>query len=150
VEQSTIPNVYAEWVKKALDLHTGQFIYINVETRAEQLSLLKNINRELERYKTILPIESATLVAGKIFKDTRFWVYLKRAAATPFIGFLKDTDGSLKRISIHEEDDERLRRLQLMVSDNFSLEEIEESEGSLSDTDKEKLWPHLKQEASDA
>jgi hypothetical protein len=142
--ESSIINIPAEWVKEAKNLKTGQTIYINLETRDEQRMFLKELNKELERYRKLMPIEAATIITGKVFRDARFWVFLRKAAATPYIGFIKDSDGSLRRLSLLADDDDRMRRLRLMIEDGITMEELIESEEDLTQEEKETLWPSLR------
>lgn len=144
-DTATIINLYSEWLKKAMLLSTGQTIYIQVETKEEQKILFKGLSKELVHLRKTVPIEASTVVLGKTFRDSRYWVTIHRAAATPYTGFIKDTDGTISRIAIHHESNTRRRRLYLMVSDGITQEEIEATEGKLTLEEMELLWPQPSQ-----
>jgi len=140
-------SIYHLWVREALTLSVGDGIYIQAETRDEQQMHLNGLNQELKLLRILDPVSSSDLITGKSFRDGRFWVFIKRVAATPFIGFLKSADGTISRITIDPGVD-RLRRLRLMIEDGFTKEQIEEAEGPLSDDEIEELFPaYIKKEA---
>jgi hypothetical protein len=139
-------NIYHDWIQRATALTTGQSIHIQCENKEEQKAFHSNIIKELRLLREIDPVEASTIITGTAFKDRRHWVFLKRAAASPYIGFLRDTDGSISRVHIDKEND-RYRRLALMIEDGWTRSEIEDAEGiTLTDEEVLILWPKMRQD----
>lgn len=133
-----------DWISQAQKLTTGQSLYIQCETREIQDSFYRDLLKELKLLRELNPIEASTLSLSKAFKDNRHWVYLKRSAANPYVGFVKDSDGNISRVGI-QNDAERYRRYSLMIDDGWTKAEIEESEGiTFTEEEIKALWPKLR------
>jgi len=134
-------NIYYDWIQKAKALTTDQTLYIPCENRAAQKLFAKNMKKELEILNQVDPIEASSLTIGAVFKDSRHWVCVRRAAVDPYTGFIKSPDGSISRVRLEKSNDQ-LRRLALMVEDGWSKEQIEKSENiELTDEEIKILWP---------
>jgi len=132
--------LYVEWAQKALKLKLGEELYIQGETRDEMLEMYRNFVKEILILKQVNPVEASSLMVGKIFKDARHWVVLKRVASNPHVGFVRKRDGTINRITLAEGVTERQRKLFLMRTDGLSREDIEELEGPLSEEEVKTLW----------
>lgn len=140
--------IYHDWMVEARILTTGQTIYIQCETKEEQQSFAAGLYKELKLLREIDPVEASTLMVAKTFKDSRHWVLIRRIAANPYTGFLKEPDGQIRRISVMSVS-ERYRRYSMMIADGMSREEIELAEG-ITFTKEEilDLWPQMRKDES--
>lgn len=137
-------SIHADWVQKATLLKTGEELFVQVETKDEQRVFHSKVKLELRKLREIDPVEASTLVAGITFRDARHWVFIRRAAANPLIGFLKTPDGRISRISI-EKNEEVIRRYKLMIEDGWTREQIEEDEGiQFTEEEVNSLWPEVR------
>lgn len=111
-----------EWIRKALELKSGEDLYLPCENRVSQRELLVIYKRELRLLKKIAPEDEAKLLVTKVFKDHRYWLILKRISASPLVGFVKRTTGEVEKCYISSLEKERM--LFLMRKDGLSEEEI--------------------------
>lgn len=131
--------IIARWLQKAIsELKTGEQMLFPADSRQDQIDKKIIFLRELRMLAKVDPISASQLQLTKRFEDHRFWIVLKRIAFSPFIAFKKDKTGTVVRV-IMEDDSEKLRRLTLMKEDGYSLEDIEEMEGGLTEGEKEFL-----------
>jgi hypothetical protein len=91
-------------------------------------------------------MNTSSLLIDSIFKDGKYFVFIKKIYATPLIGFLRDTSGAMSKIDISGMGD-RNRMLTLMIKDGLSKDEIECNLGGLTDEEVEKYFPNLKNKA---
>jgi hypothetical protein len=112
------------WFSKALsELAPGEQFFIPVENQQEQSMLYNNILKIRDSLAKENPITASKITISKELKDERLWVILERRATSPLIGYKKGKDGISRTVLLY--DPERSRKIQLMISDDFSLEEIE-------------------------
>jgi len=119
-------------------MEVGEFMLFPANTRQDQKDKRKLFNRELKILHKVDPVAASQLQITQKFEDHRFWVVVTKVAFSPLIAFKKDKDGNVQRI-IMEDDSEKLRRLSLMKQDGYSIEEIEEMEGGLTEEEREFL-----------
>lgn len=128
-------DVILDWLYKANELTAGQEIYVPAESRNEQKELFRQFRNELRVFREIDSESASTINIGVMFKDSRFWVVLKKHATVPTVGFIKDPDTGTQRVVLSS-DKERKRRIGLMLNDGLPLEEIEAIEGKLTDDER--------------
>lgn len=127
------------WLQKASEeLTAGGQMLFPAETKQDQKDKKKQFLRELRILAKVDSVTASQLQIATRFEDHRFWVVVKKVAFSPFIAFKKGSDGAVERVTM-EDDSEKLRRLSLMKEDGYSLEEIEEMEGGLSEEEKDFL-----------
>jgi hypothetical protein len=131
-------NITIEWLHKAAQLETGQELYFPAESKQSQKDLFKLFVRELKVFAAIDPATAATIMPAATFKDSRHWVVLRKIAAVPTLAFMKDGSQPVQRVSIADSSD-RARRLEMMLSDGYTVEKMEEIEGTLSEDDRRRL-----------
>lgn len=126
-----------EWLNRLPTLAFGEELFIPVGSRREQKTVETVFQREKRILAQIDPEQASQTHIYSTFRDQKFWVVLRRMDATQAVGFLKDADGTVKRLTV--EQSQRSRRLDLMLQDGLSLREIEEIEGELSEEEKRYL-----------
>ena len=104
------------------------------DVKQQQILFLK----ELRILSTIDPIASSQLQITTRFKDHRFWLVIKKISFSPLIAFKKGRNGEVERVIITDSS-ERRRKLLLMKADGYTVSEIEEIEGSLTEEELELL-----------
>lgn len=124
--------VYDTWFRKATELEPGEKLFIPVETSAEQ----KEVRRVLLKAQATMAasLQEAALSVD-IFadiQDKKLWVVLLKRQVSRSVAYMKSLDGSLKKISLSIDEGKR-QRIHLMISDGYSLADIEENEGQLTD-----------------
>lgn len=122
--------IYINWIRKTLELEIGEELYIPVDNKQSQKTILRGINKEL-RIMEVFDLAATQVYVTKTFKDKRLWVLLKKTGVSPFVGFKKGVDGVVQRVSI-DSLSEKMRRLTLMIEDGLNLEEVQEIEGELT------------------
>ena len=128
-----------KWLQKASEeMESGETMLFPADSRQDQKDKKKLFLKELKTLAKVDPIPASQLQITAKFEDHRFWVVVKKIAFSPFIAFKMNKDGNVERVTM-EDDSEKLRRLRLMKDDGYSLEDIEEIEGKLSDEEKEFL-----------
>lgn len=128
-------DILVKWLEKALDLKTGEKVYLVAETKIDRKQIFKAVSKEIDILKQIDPSKGWLLKPAHFFKDSRHWVEVEKISSTPLVGFIKKLDGKLERVEIVH-DSERWRRLKLMKGDGLKLPDIEEIEGPLTDEEK--------------
>ena len=123
--------VAQRWLQSVLDdLVTGEELLLPAKSKPDVREMLKLFTREL-RILTAIDSSATELQISTRFKDHRFWLVLKKVAFSPFIAFKKGKNGEVERVLIDNSSEKR-RRLFLMKKDGYTLEEIQEIEGNLS------------------
>lgn len=131
--------IVIRWLQKACDeLDTGERMLFPAESQQDQKDKKKLFLKELKVLAKVDPVAASQLQITHRFEDHRFWVIIKRIAFSPLIAFKKDKEGNVERITM-EDDSEKLRRLSLMKEDGYSIEDIIEMEGGLSEEEIEFL-----------
>lgn len=137
MEQSR--QIIIKWLNKATEeLPVGEELLFPAETKTDQKTKKKMFLDELKILNKVDPVAASEIQITSRFKDHRFWIVIKKIAFSPLIAFKKDKNGNVERV-ILEDDTEKLRRLSLMKQDGYSIEEIKEMEGGLSEEDIEFL-----------
>lgn len=120
----TKPNPLAyQWFQQALELKGEEEIFIPVSSRIEQKALYKDIRKVIREYSIIDKVQASKIDAVGVFRDSKPWVRIYIKATSPLIGFVKGVDGKMKRIVLQDQT-ERRRQVNLMLSDNVSRKEI--------------------------
>lgn len=126
-----------EWLNRLPTINFGEELFIPVGSRREQKTVETVFQREKRILSQIDPEQASQTHIYSTFRDQKFWVVLRRVDATQATGFLKDTEGTIQKLTIDQS--QRQRRLDLMIKDGLSLQEIEEIEGLLSNEEKRYL-----------
>ena len=125
-------NVILQWLHKAAQLPAGEEIYLPVETKPEQKSLIRQYTSEIQVLKQIDAVTGSQLHVAPVYKDGKLWIVLRKLATSPVVGFQKNTlTGEIQRVSVVD-DAARIRRIRLMFEDGMKQEDIEAIEGSLT------------------
>ena len=121
-----------KWLHKTLELETGEEYYLNTHAKDDQKRLLKQVKDEIKIFEKVDPIGASQIHVYGTFKDSRFWVVLKKVSVSYWsVGFRKNLKGEVEKVEL-EHNAEQMRRFQLMRKDGLSWEEIEEMEGAVS------------------
>ena len=123
------------WLNKVEDIDIGDTIYIPTDSRKAARTLSTIFRKEIKILSDVDPIRAGRIFLGVQAKDSSWWITLTRVATSPLVGFIKSKQGDVIRTVL--DDPERPRRLRLMREDGYTLEEIEEIEGKLSDEEEE-------------
>jgi len=124
--------IVIKWLHKATEeLTTGEELLFPAETKPDQKDKRRLFINELRILNKIDPVAAAEIQIYSRFRDHRFWVVIKKIAFSPLVAFKRDVKGNIERVII-EDDSEKMRRLSLMKSDDYSIKEIEEMEGGLT------------------
>lgn len=133
--------IAAEWITKAMALSDGESISILCYNRREQSTLKKALFEYKEFLTcTIYAKEMAKITISGIMKNRQFFVVLKKGIPSTLEGFVQDQNGVKKVIEISN-DLGKTRRIRLMIEDGYSLNEIEECEGSLNEEELLLFYP---------
>ena len=131
--------IIIRWLQKAgEEMEAGEQMHFPADSRQDQKDKRKLFLKELKTLAKVDPVTASQLQIIARFEDHRFWIIVKKIAFSPFIAFKKDKNGNVERVTM-EDSSEKLRRLTLMKSDGYSLEDIEEMEGGLSEEEREFL-----------
>ena len=126
--------IILQWLKKAESLGKGDSIFLPSTGREASKKLADKFRKELEALSAISPTKTAKLQILSVIRDQRFWVEIRKIYGSPLVGFVKTASG-VERVEI--EDPGRKRRIICMKQDGFSLEEVEELEGELTEKERE-------------
>lgn len=124
-----------KWIDQALVQELHSKLFIPAEAKEDATKLKNAFHKELEIMYKIDPEKASTLLLGVVRKDKRWWLVIERVIGNVLTGFVKGPDGTLSRIHI-DYDPERERRIELMIEEGYSLEQVEEYEGELTELEK--------------
>ena len=134
-----VRQLVVRWLQKSIEeLKVGEEMTFPASSKSDLKGKKRMFQSELTGLQKIDPITASEFQVTTRFKDHRYWVVVKRVAFSPLIAFKKGIDGDVTRVTI-EDNSEKLRRLSLMKKDGYSIEEIEEMEGGLSEEELEFL-----------
>lgn len=122
-----------QWLRSIVNLTVGEELLLPAKNKHNVREMLKTFNEELANL-IATDITATEIQLNTRYKDHRFWLVIKKVAFSPFVAFKKGVNGKVKRV-IMKDSSERKRRLLLMKKDGYTLEEIEEVEGSLGEED---------------
>lgn len=101
-----------KWLREALELETGEELYIPADNKQAQQDFYSALRKELNVMKSIDTEEAAKLRIFTTYRDSQFWVVIKKIAITPLVAYKKDTEGKISRVKLsNDKDKERLERL---------------------------------------
>jgi len=126
------------WIEEAKKLEINQAIFLRVANKSEQTDLANALEKEKENFASLDTVHASQLFINKVLKNARQYVVIERKYRTPFVAFLKDTDGSLSKLTI---DPERRRQIYLMLKDEKPREEIEDALNGLTDGEIKEFFP---------
>jgi hypothetical protein len=124
-----------KWLDKVFEQPLHAKVYIPAESKEDSTKLKKAFRDELDILYKIEPEKASTVLLGAVFKDRRFWVVLERVTGNALVGFVRNPDGTMERVKI-DFDPERDRRIELMKEAGWTLEQIEQMEGPLTEEEK--------------
>lgn len=130
--------ILLKWIDTALEQDLYTEVYIPVDSKEDAQKLKSEFKTELRILWEIDPDKASTIMVNYLRKDQRFWVVLKRTVGNALIGFIKHKDGEMERVEL-EDDEDRERRISAMKADGYTLEEVEQYEGPLSEKERS-LW----------
>ena len=115
--------VEQRWLDEARMLLPGQELFLQVEHKAEQTRRMKAMNELIAVLGRDEPETASRLSVNRLARDGKIWVHIRMLERSPLVGFIKNKDGSLEKVSVFL-DPERRRRIKLMVSDGLLEEEM--------------------------
>lgn len=105
-------DLLVQWLYKALEMDTGEELYIPSDNKDNQKEMYKQFRRELDTMRKLDPENAAKIRVSTTYKDTKFWVVLKKVSVTPLTAYKKGANG-IERVQIVNERD-ALRREKLL------------------------------------
>jgi hypothetical protein len=127
------------WFEMAKELDPGKSIFLPVSSKKEQTEIARLLRELKNEYIKVDPDQAMSLLIDSMFKDGKYFVFMKKIYATPLIGFLRDAEGNMSKIDISGTGD-RNRMLTLMIKDGLSKAEIICNLGELT-PEEEKYFP---------
>ena len=128
-----------QWLQTAIDeLSKEEELLLPAKNKQDVKEKLRLFSKELRVLAKIDLISASELQITTRFKDHRFWLVIKKVSFSPLIAFKKGRGGEVKRILI-EDSSERRRRLLLMRTDGYAINEIKEIEENLTEEELELL-----------
>ena len=101
-----------KWIREAMAMQSGEELYIPADSKQASDDFYGLLRKELNILRTIEPEEAAKLRASTAFKDSQFWVVIKKIAVTPLVAFKKDVEGTVSRVTIsNDKEVQRIQRL---------------------------------------
>lgn len=101
-----------------------------MESRNEQEDVLRLMKLERLNLSKVNPEMSMQLDISKSDRDAKMWVLISKRSTSRVVGY-KVVDGQVEKVVL-DTDNEKLRRIKLMLRDGMTLDEIESIEGRLS------------------
>jgi hypothetical protein len=137
-------DIVEAWFRRAMNMKTGQRIFIELQNKAE-VTATKNDFIEIKRaLELVSPIEASKVdIMSMVLDNVRLGVCLVKKGISPVVGFLIEDD-TISKVTLTE-DFKRARQLELMVLDGYSLEQIVDVLGEL--TEEEMTRFNLKKDA---
>lgn len=89
-----------KWLYEAMELETGEELYIPADNEANQKDLYSMLRKELGILRQLQAENAAKLRIYPQFKDMNHWVVIKKISVTPLVAFKKSTDGKVSRVHI--------------------------------------------------
>jgi hypothetical protein len=134
MEVKRMQEIVASWLHQALGMEPGDELYLEAESRFLQRQLFERYKKGLEKLKELNPEFLHLSLTMKQSKDSRLWIVVTKVQAMPKTGFIKRKDGTIEKTWSYSK--AVIRRVSLMLEDNYSKDEIALVEGiSLSDMD---------------
>ena len=128
-----------KWLQSVVDeLSKGEELLLPAKSKQDVREKLRLFSSELRVLTKVDPISASELQITTRFKDHRFWLVIKKVSFSPLIAFKKGKNGEVERVLI-EDSSERRRKLLLMKVDGYTINEIKEIEGSLTEEELELL-----------
>ena len=124
--------VYDTWFKKAMSLEPGEKLFLPVETGPEQKDVLRTLRRIQSAMAGLLNEEAMGVDIFPDVQDKKLWVVMQKRRVSRTVGYVKTLDGKLEKVSVSVDEGKRQRILS-MISDQYSLADIEQIEGTLTD-----------------
>jgi len=127
--------IISQWIDKALPLKLHSKLYIPVESKAASKKILSAFNKELSILAELDPENAGTLFISTVYKEKHFWIVIEKVIGNPLVGFIREPDGEMVRITINC-DPERERRITLMFAEGYTVTEVEKAEGKITESEK--------------
>lgn len=130
-------NVLEAWFSKACeDLQLGEELYLETENKTEAHNKRKALIKIKGEFEKLDPVAASYIDIKVTFKLDKFWVVLRKRAASPLVALKKEASGRTRKVSLSA-DLARERRIKLMLADGMGLEEVEAIEGRLNKMERE-------------
>lgn len=100
-----------KWLREGMALQSGEELYIPADSKIAQNDFYQALRRELHILRQIQPEDAAKLRISTTYKDVQFWVVIKKIALTPLVAFKKCNDGTVSRVEISNEKNNRIYKL---------------------------------------
>ena len=101
-----------KWLREALELETGEELYIPADNKQAQQDFYAALRKELTVMKSIDTEEASKLRIFTTYRDSQFWVVLKKIVITPLVAYKKDAQGNVSRVKLsNNKDKERIEKL---------------------------------------
>ena len=128
--------VYDTWFKKAMSLEPGEKLFLPVETGAEQKDVLRTLRRIQSAMAASLSEEAMSVDVYADVQDKKLWIVMHKRKVSRSVGYVKTLNGKLEKVSVTVDEGKRQRILS-MISDQYTLADIEQIEGRLTDEELE-------------
>lgn len=127
-------DIILAWLEQVEHIEIGETIYIPTDSRKASNDIAKLFKKEIKLLSELDPVRGGRIFLATQARDGQWWITLTRVTTSPLIGFVKTKSGDIVRTTL--EDPEKVRRLRLMREDGYTLEEIEEIEGKLTEEER--------------
>jgi hypothetical protein len=127
--------IYEQWFKKAMNMETGEKLYLPADGKAERTKLKNLMIFIRDSYKEKDAIEAAKIAIYPFFSaksSVKYSVILEKRAFSPLVAFRKNEQTDELEKIVLSSDLGKSRRILLMIKDGYTREQIEENEGILS------------------
>ena len=113
----------SSWLDKILDQQPGTKLFLPCNTQDEANFLSKRFKKRIDRLSKLQPELAASLSAGVVYADHRFWVIVRRHKPEVYTGFVKLPTGEVRKVSLSERERYDKRRNRLMKEDGEEEEQ---------------------------
>jgi len=124
-------DIVEAWFRRAMNLKTGQRLFIELQNKTEVTATKNDFLEVKHALELVSPIEASKVdVMATTMDNVRLGICLIKRGISPVVGFLIDDD-NISKVTLTE-DFKRSRQLELMVLDGYSLDQITDMLGELT------------------
>lgn len=123
--------VYRVWFQKGAALRPGEKMYLQAESRNEQLDIMRALSKERTKLSHVNPELAMQIDITKTDREGKLWVLMTKRETSRVVGYTVMA-GETTKVTL-QTDEEKLRRISLMIKDGMGVKEIEAIEGTLSE-----------------
>lgn len=122
-----------EWFLKALELKVGEEMYIPCSSVRDARKMITALGRCKQNWMKFDPNKALAIIAALAVRHNSPWVKVVVKQELPNAVFIKGSDGVTRAVPIDNLAGERQRKIQVMLKDGLTREEIEQMLGGLSE-----------------